>query len=122
MSAGSRRQAASRPVPLRACAALLALVTGMPSQAQSSSDYFAAVDLDSDGRVSLLEFQERMGWAFRQMDRNADGTLSPDEQLVPNAPTLSLTEHRRRLAEQFARQDKDHDGWLSRREFLAPPG
>lgn len=122
MTARSWRRVAAGLAPLRACVALLVLVLAVPCVAQSSSDYFAAVDLDSDGRVSLQEFQERMGWAFQQMDRNADGMLSPDEQLVPNAPTLSLTEHRRRLAEQFARQDKDHDGWLSRREFLAPPG
>jgi Ca2+-binding EF-hand superfamily protein len=102
--------------------ALLALLLGRPAAAQSSSDYFAVVDLDADGRVSLEEFQERMGWAFRQMDRNADGVLSPDEQLVAHAATLTLAEHRRRLAEQFHRQDKNHDGWLSRREFLAPPG
>ena len=117
-----RRLRAARPAGLQCCVALLALSAGTSTLAQSSSDYFAVVDLDSDGRVSLEEFQERMGWAFRQMDRNADGVLSPDEQLVAHAPTLTLSEHRHRLAELFARQDKDRDGWLSRREFLAPPG
>jgi hypothetical protein len=48
--------------------------------------------------------------------------LSPDEQLVPNSPTLTLAEHHRRLAAQFRRQDKNGDGTLSPREFLAPPG
>ena len=120
----SRGRAGSRALPLRlqCCMALLALPLAGATMAQSSADYFAVVDLDSDGRVSLAEFQERMGWAFRQMDRNADGVLSPDEQLVAKAPRLTLSEHRRRLAEQFGRQDKNHDGWLSRREFLAPPG
>lgn len=99
---------------------VLALVTS-PCLAQSQSSYFDAVDIDRDGRVSLPEFLERMSWAFRQMDRNADQVLSPDEQLVPDAPTLTLAEHHRRLGEQFRRQDKNKDGWLSPREFLAPP-
>ncbi|MFA6985983.1 MAG: hypothetical protein WC213_07225 [Arenimonas sp.] len=92
-----------------------------PCLAQSQSSYFDAVDTDHDGRISLSEFVERMSWAFRQMDRNADQVLSPDEQLVPNAPTLTLAEHHRRLGDQFRRQDKNKDGWLSPREFLAPP-
>lgn len=89
--------------------------------AQPASDYFDSIDLDHDGRVSLEEFQQRMSWAFRQMDRNGDQVLSPDEQLVPNAPTLTLAELRRRMAEQFRRQDRNKDGWLSQRELLAPP-
>jgi Ca2+-binding EF-hand superfamily protein len=101
------------------CAALIA--PGI-SFAQSQSGYFAEVDTDHDGRISLAEFQERMSYAFRQMDRNHDQVLSPDEQLVPDAPTLTLAELHRRLAEQFHRQDKNKDGTLSPREFLAPPG
>jgi len=100
---------------------LLAAVCAAPCAAQTSSSYFAIVDLDRDGRVSLAEFHERMSWAFRQMDRNSDGVLALDEQLVPGAPVLTIEEHHRRLTVQFKRQDKDHDGWLSRREFLAPP-
>lgn len=102
------------------CYALLAAAT-TTCHAQSQSSYFAAVDTDHDGRISLAEFQQRMSWAFRQMDRNGDQILSRDEQLVPNAPTLSLSELQRRLAAQFRRQDRDHDGTLSPREFLAPP-
>ncbi|MEO7251267.1 MAG: hypothetical protein ABIW30_01525 [Arenimonas sp.] len=100
------------------CAALFATAT---CYAQSQSSYFAAVDTDHDGRISLAEFQERMSWAFRQMDHNGDQILTRDEQLVPNAATLSLGELHRRLAAQFRRQDRNHDGTLSPREFLAPP-
>jgi len=106
-----------------AAATLLASLLAIgPAYAQTQSSYFNAVDTDRDGRISLAEFQERMSWAFHQMDRNRDQVLSPDEQLVPNAPTLTLAEHHRRLAEQFRRQDKNKDGSLSPREFLAPPG
>jgi Ca2+-binding EF-hand superfamily protein len=105
---------------------MLALVVMLsiagPALGQSRSSYFDAVDINQDGLVSLEEFQERMSWAFRQMDRNGDDVLSPDEQLVPNAPTLTLAELRGRQAEQFRRQDKNHDGSLSASEFLAPPG
>jgi Ca2+-binding EF-hand superfamily protein len=93
-----------------------------PCLGQSRSSYFDAVDSDHDGRISLAEYQERMSWAFRQMDRNGDQVLSPDEQLVPNAPTLTLAELHQRQAEQYRKQDKNKDGWLSAGEFLAPPG
>lgn len=107
-------------VPLLAlCCALPIAGTGA---AQSRSGYFNAVDTDHDGRISLAEFHERMSWAFRQMDRNGDQVLSPQEQLVPNAPELTLAELRRRQAEQYRRQDKNRDGSLSESEFLAPPG
>lgn len=105
-----------------ACSAFAgALLLPGGAAAQGASDYFDSIDLDRDGRVSLEEFQQRMSWAFRQMDRNGDQVLSPEEQLVPNAPTLTLTELRRRMAEQFRRQDANKDGWLSKRELLAPP-
>jgi Ca2+-binding EF-hand superfamily protein len=101
---------------------ITALVGSDACLAQSQSGYFAVVDTDHDGRISLAEFQERMSYAFRQMDRNHDQVLSREEQLVPNSPTLTLAELHRRLAEQFHRQDKNKDGTLSPREFLAPPG
>ena len=111
----------NRPSAL-ACAALACAMTiAHGAAAAPASDYFDSIDLDRDGRVSLEEFQQRMSWAFRQMDRNGDEVLSPDEQLVPNAPTLTLAELRRRMAEQFRRQDRNKDGWLSQRELLAPP-
>jgi Ca2+-binding EF-hand superfamily protein len=111
---------------LTSTASLLALCCSLsiagPGAAQSRSSYFDAVDTDHDGRISLAEFHERMSWAFRQMDRNGDEVLSPQEQLVPNAPELTLAELRRRQAEQYRRQDKNRDGSLSESEFLAPPG
>jgi Ca2+-binding EF-hand superfamily protein len=99
-----------------------ALPVAGPGAAQSRSGYFNEVDSNHDGGISLAEFQERMSWAFRQMDRNGDEVLSPQEQLVPNAPELTLAELRRRQAAQYRRQDKNKDGSLSPAEFLAPPG
>lgn len=100
----------------------IAVLASASAVAQSRSTYFNTVDTDHDGRITLAEFQERMSWAFRQMDRNGDEVLAPDEQLVPNAPRLTLGELHARLAAQYRRQDRNKNGWLSPAEFLAPPG
>ena len=89
--------------------------------AQNQNDYLASFDADGDKRVSLDEFQKAMSWAFEQMDKNGDGILSPNEQLIPKAKTFTLKEHHDRLAIQFAKQDRNHDGYLSAKELAAPP-
>ncbi|MEO8160624.1 MAG: hypothetical protein ABI588_04325 [Arenimonas sp.] len=106
----------------RALAFVLAMAVAGAAAAQSSSSYFDAVDTDHDGRISLAEYQDRLSYAFRQMDRNGDGVVEESEQLVPRAPRLTLAQLHEQLAGQFRRQDKNHDGALSPREFLAPPG
>ena len=98
------------------CAALLPSA----ARAQSGGSYFAIVDLDHDGRISLAEYIERFSYAFRQMDKNRDGIVDESEQEVPG-PRLTLAQLHAQLTEQFHRQDKNHDGSLSPREFLAPP-
>ena len=105
----------SRPALL---AAALAALLAAPVAA---SDYFSAVDLDGDGRVSLDEFLERMGFAFRQMDVDGNGVLEPHEQHIPDAPRITLAEHEARFSAQFRRQDANGDGFLSRTELIAPP-
>lgn len=98
--------------------ALLAVgVAAAPSQ----GDYFARVDLDGDGRVSLPEFLDRMGYAFTQMDGDGNGVLEPQEQHLPDAKPLSRGEHEQRLTAQFHRQDGNDDGLLSPAELLGPP-
>ena len=105
---------------MRAEAALLALLLAGGAAAQSD-DYFARVDLDGDGKVSLPEFLERMSFAFLQMDVDRDGVLEPHEQHIPNAKPLTLAEHHERFTAQFRRQDANADGGLTRAELLAPP-
>jgi Ca2+-binding EF-hand superfamily protein len=97
------------------------LFSAMPAFAQSRDDFLHRVDSDGDGRVSLAEYQFHMSFAFRQMDRNNDAILEPEEQLVPNAKPLTRAELDARMAAQFRRQDRNHDGYLSATELSAPP-
>lgn len=97
------------------------MLMSFTASAQNQNDYLASFDADGDKRVSLVEFQRAMSWAFEQMDKNRDGVLSPEEQLVPKAKTFTLKEHHDRLALQFGKQDKNKDGFLSARELAAPP-
>ena len=92
-----------------------------PTYAQNHNSYLDSFDADGDKRVSLIEFQRAMSWAFEQMDKNADGVLTPEEQLIPKAKTFTLKEHHDRLAVQFGKQDRNHDGFLSAKELAAPP-
>jgi Ca2+-binding EF-hand superfamily protein len=103
-------------------ALLLAGALPLAASAQSGASYFAIVDLDRDGRISLAEYLERFSYAFRRMDRNHDQVVVEGEQLVAGSPRLTLAQLHAQLQAQFARQDKNHDGSLSPREFLAPPG
>ncbi len=103
------------------CIAIVFLFYLGTANAQNQNDYLKSFDLDGDKRVSLSEFQKAMSWAFEQMDKNADGILSPDEQLVPKAKTFTLKEHHDRLAIQFGKQDRNKDGFLNAKELAAPP-
>ena len=113
-----------RAAPLRRTsfvASLLVASLFAAANAQAPDDWFARVDTDADGRVSLDEFLAKMSWAFSQRDLDGDGVLQPSEQHVADAKPITLADHRARFARQFGRQDVDGDGFLSRRELLAPP-
>jgi Ca2+-binding EF-hand superfamily protein len=106
---------------IRAIVLTMLLATALPVAAQSRDDYLRRVDTDGDGRVSVSEYQFHMSFAFRQMDRNNDQILEPEEQLVPNAKTLTRAELDASMAAQFHRQDRNRDGYLNATELSAPP-
>jgi EF hand len=92
-----------------------------PPPVKASGDYLTRMDADADGKVSLLEYQDWLSYAFDNMDRNRDGTLAPDEQPGGRGTALTRDAHRARLAETFKRQDRNRDGALDSRELAAPP-
>ena len=88
---------------------------------QGSGDYLSRMDADRDGKVALSEYQDWLSYAFDGMDRDRDGTLSPDEQPGGRGQALTREAHRARLAERFRRQDVDRSGFLDAKELAAPP-
>lgn len=88
---------------------------------QGSGDYLLRMDVDRDGKVALIEYQDWLSYAFDGMDRNRDGTLMPDEQPGGRGQMLTRDAHRARLAERFRRQDVDRSGFLDAKELAAPP-
>ena len=90
-------------------------------QVQRTSDYLSKMGGNGDGKVSLVEYQDWMSYAFDGMDRDHDGVLSSAEQPGGRGKPVSRTEHRARLADRFGKQDANHDSFLSARELAAPP-
>jgi hypothetical protein len=88
---------------------------------EGTGDYLLRMDADADGKVSLLEYQDWLSYAFDNMDRNRDGVLAADEQPGGRGTAVTREQHRARLAETFKRQDRNRDGALDRKELAAPP-
>lgn len=109
----SAQQAASTTVPAKS--------TAPGTAPQGTGDYLSRMDLDGDRRISLLEYQDWLTYAFDGMDRNRDGVLAPDEQPGGRGKTITRDAHRARVAERFGRQDIDRSGFLDARELAAPP-
>ena len=91
------------------------------AQVDASSDYLARMDSDHDRRVSLVEYQDWLSYAFDAMDRDHDGMLTAIELPGGRGHPVSRTQHRARLAEAFDRQDRNRDGFLDAAELAAPP-
>ena len=104
---------------------MLALACSLPmlanAQVQRTGDYLSKMDADRDGRVSLIEYQDWLSYAFDGMDRDRDGVLSAAEQPGGKGQPLTREQHRTRLAERFRKQDANRDGFLGARELASPP-
>ena len=108
-----------------ACVAVASTAALAPAvafaQVASSGEYLARMDADRDGRVSLVEYQDWLSYAFDAMDHDRDGVLSPAEQPGGRGAPITREQHRARPAEAFRRQDANHDGFLAAKELAAPP-
>lgn len=91
------------------------------TRVDATGEYLTRMDANDDGKVSLLEYQDWLTYAFDRMDANRDGTLSSEEQPGGRGATLTRDAHRTRVAETFKRQDRNRDGVLDTRELAAPP-
>ena len=91
------------------------------AQVRATGDYLSWMDRDGDGRVSLLEYQDWLSYAFDAMDRDHDGVLAGSELPGGRGTPVTRDQHRARLADAFRRQDRNHDGVLDARELAAPP-
>lgn len=100
---------------------MAALPAAAFAQVTQTGEYLSRMDTDGDGRVSLAEYQDWMGYAFDRMDGDGDGVLAPHELPGGKGPALTREGHRARLAERFGKQDADRDGFLDARELAAPP-
>ena len=90
----------------------------------STGDYLSRMDADGDGKISLIEYQDWLSYAFDAMDANHDGVLDAQEQPSSGRgarSALTREQHRQTLAERFRKQDRNHDGWLDARELASPP-
>ena len=110
----------TKPAPVGA-GFLLLLAGAAMAQVSTGAQYLERMDADDDGRVSLAEYQEWLGYAFERMDFDHDGTLRGTELPGGRGREVTRAEHRQTLAEAFARQDRNHDGWLDTAELAAPP-
>jgi Ca2+-binding EF-hand superfamily protein len=103
---------------IRSGAFLLALSAAPIAAAQAGR--FAAADADRDGHLSRAEVGRalpRLAARFDEIDRNGDGSLSPDElRAWQRASTGRNRAGEGGFAEHFRRADADGDGALTRAE------
>lgn len=101
--------------------ALLSIAGASSAQVRATADYLTRMDADHDGRVSLVEYQDWLSYAFDAMDRDGDGVLAAGELPGNRGKPITRIEHRERLASTFRKQDRNHDAYLTAKELAAPP-
>lgn len=101
-----------------------AFAQGAPGDDGMPNSFLVQIDTDKDGRISLIEYTVFMENAFKKMDKDGNGSLSPAETvdvLTVEQFTLldknkdgsvSQTEFMDHVLEDFRRQDKNGDGFL----------
>jgi Ca2+-binding EF-hand superfamily protein len=104
-----------------ACALMWVVTRAASAQHADAAVYFASIDLDGDGRISLAEFRDHMSRGFHDMDIDDNHILQGAELPVPGIREVRLEEHLASLARQFKRQDHDDNGFLDHMEFIALP-
>lgn len=93
--------------------AALALCAPLAAQAASSGvaeltpEHFAQLDRNKDGGISRDEYEQFMRDAFRDLDKNGDGRLSPQEAAAILSP------------EQFKSVDTDNSNDITLDELIA---
>ena len=107
--------------PLAALFLLPASLSAAHAQVQATGDYLSRMDGDGDGRISLVEYQDWMSYAFDAMDRDRDGTLVPGELPGGKGELVTREGYRARIAATFNKQDANRDGFLDARELASPP-
>ena len=91
------------------------------ASAQNREQYFAGIDSNGSGGVSIAEFQDWMAYAFNHIDKNANDVIDVEEALVPKMAGVTRARHQANIAAQFRRQDRNKNGELSMLELTAPP-
>jgi Ca2+-binding EF-hand superfamily protein len=110
-------------VSLSACIAFA--LPAVAEQIDINDGNLNALDANGDGAVSKAEFDTFTGFAFEKMDKDGDGSLSPDEvddHVVGDAfnmldddgnGSVSSGEFSSQMEEDFKAADKDGDGLLN---------
>lgn len=82
---------------------------------------FAAIDANSDGKITPEEVEAFKAARLAEIDTNADGKLSAEELIAGREKAEAA--HKTARAEAMVKQfDKDGDGLLSAAEMPAGPG
>lgn len=98
-----------------------------PSNMQWDNAYFATIDTNKDGRISIEEYEIFMRDAFKKLDKDGNGYLTKAETadklteeqftfLDKNKDSqVELDEFLDQLIAEFKQTDRDGDGYVSQR-------